>query len=122
MLGNAWIYECLVQYRLVAARYLKDIANEFDDEVALQLLVASQIYQTMATQALTDKEHTFCSIAPYPFMLKEGEKWTPEMIEEQVRRIEPALYVERKAIAEIEKALALITHANNKPEKTRNDQ
>jgi hypothetical protein len=46
------------------------------------------------------------TIAPLPWLLKEGEGWTSEMRQEEIARLEAALSLEREAIGEIEAALA----------------
>ena len=107
MQGNAWIYECLAQYRGVASQYLRDVAGEFDAPAAQHLRKAADLYGRMSDDVLRDKEHCVVTIAPYPWALKEGKSWTSEIRQEQIRRLEAALPIEREAIAEIEKALAL---------------
>jgi hypothetical protein len=108
MQGNAWIYECLAQYRGCAARYLRGVAGEFDPGVAAHLLKVADLYERMSGQVLTDAEHCVVDVAPYPFALKDGKTWTAEMRQEQVRRLEAAFPLEREAIGEIEKAVALL--------------
>ena len=108
MLGNAWIYECLAQYRTCAATYLREIADEFDDAAATHLRSAAALYDRMANAVLRDEEHCVVTIAPYAWALKEGETWTDEMLQEQIRRLEEALPIEREALAGIEAALATI--------------
>jgi len=52
-------------------------------------------------------------IAPYPWMLKEGETWSDEARRAQLHRLREAYPLERQAIAELEKAVALIgQHVN----------
>lgn len=106
MVGNSWIYECLVQYRRVAVTYLRDIAGEFEGDVAQHLSKAADIYAKMANEILTDNEHCLLTIAPLPWSIKEGEAWTNEMRVDQIKRLQAAYPLERKAIDEIKKALA----------------
>lgn len=107
MQGNAWIYECLAQFRGAASWYLRDVAGEFDAPVAEHLRKAADLYGKMSDEVLRDKDHCVVTIAPYLWALKDGKVWTPEMRKEQVRRLEAALPLEREALQEIEKALAL---------------
>jgi hypothetical protein len=109
MLGNAWIYECLAQYRGVAACYLRGVADEFPPEAAKHLRRAAELYARMSDEVLRDKEHCVVTIAPYPWALKEGKTWTSEMRREQLRRLRAALPLEREAIQEIEAALGLLS-------------
>lgn len=107
-LGNAWIYECLVRYRASAVRYLRDIAREFDSPAAEHLMNAAGLYEKMSSEVLSDPEHSPRAIAPYPRMLKSGGSWNTEMRQGQLNRLESALPLEREAIGEIRKALALV--------------
>lgn len=107
-LGNAWIYECLVAYRLQAANYLRGIAQGFYEEVETPLLNAADLYEQMVTEKLLDEQGCFTDFVPYPWMLKKNQTWSDEMREEEIRRLKEALPLEKKAIAEIEKALEKI--------------
>jgi len=113
MVGNAWIYECLAQYRGLAAWYLRAIADEFDSRAAGHLKNAAGLFEKMSNQVLSDEKHCVITVAPYPWDLKEGKMWTTALRQDQVKRLEQALPLEREAIGEIEKALALIraTHS-----------
>lgn len=111
MQGNAWIYECLAQYRASAARYLKSVAGEFPPEPARHLTQAADLYEKMAGQVLRDDTHGTADIAPYPSAMKPGQKWTDETRKEQIRRLEAALPLERQAMSEIEAAVQLIKAA-----------
>jgi len=108
MLGNAWIYECLAQYRALAARYLRTIADEFDSPAAGHLKNAAGLFEKMSSQVLSDEKHCPVTVAPYPWALKGGEMWTSAVRQDQIKRLEEALPLEREAVAEIGKALALI--------------
>jgi hypothetical protein len=105
MLGNSWIYECLTQYRGAAAQYLRDIAGEFTPQAAEHLLKAADLYERMSNEILRDSEHCLLTIAPLPWSLEEGRAWTNEMRQEQIKRLEAALPLERQAIQEIGQAL-----------------
>jgi len=108
MLGNAWIYECLAQYRACAARYLESIADEFPEQAATHLRKAASLYSKMSSQVLRDEDNCVVSVAPYPWSLKEGDTWSDETLQGQIKRLEEALPIEREALGEIEAALALI--------------
>ena len=105
MLGNSWIYECLVQYRSAAAQYLRDVAREFAPEAAVHLRKVADLYAKMAEEVLCDSDHCVITIAPLPWSLKEGETWTNAMREAQIRRLEAALPLEYEAMREIKAAL-----------------
>lgn len=103
--GNAWIYESLVQYRRAAGWYLREIAPRFAPPVDGHLRKAARLYARMADEVLTDPEHCILTVAPYPGDAERGP-WTVEKRQEELRRLEAALPLEREAISEIEKALA----------------
>jgi hypothetical protein len=105
LIGNAWIYECLIQFRRVAAGYLRRIAPAFPSTTAAGLEKAAGLYEQMANQVLCDETHCFTTIAPYPWMLKEGERWTAEKIVAQIERLNDALPLEIEAIHQLEQAL-----------------
>jgi len=111
MLGNAWIYECLAQYRGVAERYLRGVADAFGAEAADHLLRAADRYESMSNEVLRDAENCVVTVAPYSWALKEGQAWTNDMRRGQIRRLEAAVSLEREAIQEIERALAVIDAA-----------
>ena len=110
MVGNSWIYECLTSHREKAAEYLRSIAGEFSPEAAAHLKSAAECYEKMSVGILK-KDKCVIAIAPLPWSLKKGEKWTSETRKDQVRRLKEALPLEREAIKEIKKALVII---NNK--------
>jgi len=105
MQGNAWIYECLAQYRACAARYLTGVASLFDAAQASHINAAAALYDELASRVLTEPGRCCVTVAPYPWALKPGQEWTEEMRLDQVRRLERGLTLERQAIAEIEKTL-----------------
>ncbi|HSA00608.1 MAG TPA: hypothetical protein P5055_07695, partial [Candidatus Paceibacterota bacterium] len=109
LLGNAWIYQCLTSYRASAAYYLREVACDFESPVAAHLSHAAHLYERIAGEVLSDKEHMPPRIAPFPGGPDDGKFWTAEMRREQVRRLEAALPLEREAIGEIEVALYQIT-------------
>jgi len=108
MMGNAWIYECLISYRLHAVNYLHGLSQGFYEEAEKHLLNAADLYEKMVTEKLLDANECFTDFVPYPWMLEKGKKWSNEMREEQIRRLQEALPLEKHAIAEIEKALTLL--------------
>ncbi len=109
MLGNAWIYECLVAYRLNAANYLRGIAQGFYKEVQTPLLKAAELYEQMVGEKLLDDNGCFTDFTPYPWMLEKNQIWSNEMREEEISRLKAALPLEKEAIAQIEKALENVT-------------
>ena len=106
MLGNAWIYGTLIEYRGVAAEYLRSVAGEFDDAAATHLRAAADSYDRLARELLADQERCVTATAPVPWLLVDGRTWTADMRADQMRRMRDALPLERQAIAELEAALA----------------
>ena len=108
IVGNAFIYECLAQYRSCASVYLKAVTGLFGGKAAEHMEKAAGLYDRLANRVLRDKENCVIAIAPYPWMMKEGQTWTPEMRKEQVRRLEEALPLESEAVSELEMTLAAL--------------
>ena len=107
MMGNGWIYECLVSHRASAAVYLGLIAGEFTPEAAIPLRKAAEQYDKMSHSVLSGDVRP-CEIAPYPWTLREGQAWSSKMRQDQLKRLRKALPLERKALKEIENALKML--------------
>ena len=107
ILGNAWIYECLVQYREVAANYLTLIVDQFNETVKKRLRSASSLYSHIS-QDILKYDKGFKEITGDYNSLKKSVKWTKEMYQDQIKRLENALLLEIQAINEIERALSSI--------------
>jgi ribosomal protein L20 len=115
MLGNAWIYECLAQYRACGARYLQSIAGEFIKEAAVHLRRAADLCNKMSSEVLRDEAHCVVTVAPYPWALKKGETWSDETLRGEIKRLEEALPIEREALRGIEAALTIIKKREGGP-------
>ncbi len=98
---NAWCYNSLVDAREAAVRYLKSIEKEFDGESAKHLSNATKLYEEVVGKLKEGWKH-----APFPWQLKEGERWTKEMRHAEASVLKDVLTLEKKAVAEIEKILA----------------
>lgn len=107
--GNAWIYECLAQYRDCAARFLRDSLGDLP-EAAESLERAAALYDRMANQVLRDDEQCTVTVAPYPGSPTSAAPWTRELIEGQIARLREAQALERQAIAAIGSALQTLGH------------
>jgi len=105
MLGNAWIYECLVQYRHIAAQYLHGICAQFSPAAQRHLHQAADVYRKMSQHVLAG-DKSASEIAPYPQSLGRGQRWTIDKRQHQIRRLQQALPLEIQAIDAIEKALS----------------
>jgi hypothetical protein len=106
MLGNAWIYECVAQYRKTASEYLHQISEGFDDEQAQLLVEAAKLYERITRTVLKGDKELY-EIAPYPWFLVEGQSWSAEMRREQRQRLIDALALEKQAIAKIQQVVHL---------------
>lgn len=107
ILGNAWIYECLVQYRNVAANYLILIEDQFNETVKKHLRNASALYRQIS-QDILKYDKGLKEITGDYNSLKKSVIWTKEMYHDQMKRLENALPLEIQAINEIERALSSI--------------
>jgi len=103
IMGNGWIYCCLQDARKCAGGYLRSIAGEFDRPAAQHLATAADLYGQVH-----DKIGVPCEIAPGPWALTDAAEWTPDMRQRQAEILTDAFALEREAVAEIERALAVI--------------
>ncbi|MHC4716857.1 MAG: hypothetical protein ACYS5V_07805, partial [Planctomycetota bacterium] len=55
---------------------------------------------------LTEEGDCALDVAPTPWYLKDGAKWTDAMRRDQIKRLTAALALEKQALAEVEQALA----------------
>ncbi len=101
-LGNAWCFESLIDARRAAGTYLRSVAAQFGTDAAGHLREAATHYDAVV-KCLTTRRST--EIAPYPWMLKDKKKWTDAIRTQQAAMLADALALERKAVAEIAKAL-----------------
>jgi len=100
-LGNAWIYESLVDARKSARNYLRSIKSEFGEKAGEHLEAAAEAYGK-----LVDELARKSSAVSYPWDFKDIEKdWTQDMRDAQADALEKALLLEQVAIGEIEQAL-----------------
>jgi hypothetical protein len=113
-LGNAWIYQNLREARREAATYLRRVAGDLPESARPHVLAAADAYEKVA-DVLEQKgadEGAPCPFeyVPYPFRLKNvAEEWTDQMRAQQAIWLKNALPHERKAIAELSKALVEAT-------------
>ncbi|MDF1512714.1 MAG: hypothetical protein P1S60_02775 [Anaerolineae bacterium] len=101
VMGNAWIYECLVKYRRIAANYLMNVSAEFDPTSEQHLVDAANLYKKMANDILTDSSHSILTVVPFPWSLKKDETWTTDQRAAQISRLEQAFLLEQQAINHI---------------------
>lgn len=109
ILGNAWIYECLVQHRDVAANYLLLIEDYFPDTARKHIKKASALYKQISNEILKYEDKRMVKVTGEYNSLKKTTVWTREMCNDQVRRLKEAQPIEEQAIKELEKALSLMS-------------
>jgi hypothetical protein len=102
--GQHICYDTLVQYRRVAAAWLKQVAGGFDGDTPEQLLAAADEYAKIPDVCLKDLK------CPWDLALPPGrfDAWTSAMRQDQIQRLEAAREHDRAAVAAIEKSLATI--------------
>ena len=101
MHGNAWIYECLIDARKCAAEYLSGVTGDLPG-AADQVSQAAQLYGQQ-----TEKLRAAWKNAPFPHQQSE-KSWSQEMRHDQADTLEEAWALEKQALAQIEKSLAVI--------------
>ena len=104
IIGNAWIYKCLIQYRDVAAKYLLLIEDHFNETAKEHLKNSSALYSQISQDILKYDTGLEKVTGEYD-SLKESVSWTKEMYQDQIKRLEKAQPLEVQAIDEIERAL-----------------
>jgi hypothetical protein len=102
MQGNGWCYDVLCHSRRIAGRWLAQQAERFDGEARTQLLVVADHYRQMAEE-LIDGYGCSWSLAMGP---GQFDQWTPQLRQEEIRRLESAREHDRSAIKAIGNALA----------------
>jgi hypothetical protein len=101
MQGNGWCYDVLVHSRRIAARWLGEVATEYDGDAGKHLRDAAAHYADIAELCIADLECPW-SLALPP---EEHETWTSALRQKQIERLEAAREHDRAAIASIGKAL-----------------
>ncbi len=100
--ANAWCYLSLIDCRAAATRYLHSIADEFPAARAERLVKAADLYGQIV-DVLADMQ----GMVPFPGQV--GEAGYPgEQRRAQAETLTEALGLERRAILEIEQALATV--------------
>jgi len=103
VLGNAHIYYCLVDARRCAAGYLRNSTTKLLPEIAGPLRAIAELYDRMARVLDGGWAHV-----PWPWQLKALSEWSAERRRGQATALSAALELEREAVAELDKALALL--------------
>ena len=104
--GNGYCYPCLWSARFNAEKYLRDVADNYQDPVRAQLLELAGLYQRIHQTLIRTKPEFDCIWSLQPWMLKTPANWTHAIRQKESNLLREALAIERQAIAEIEKALA----------------
>ena len=106
--GNGWCYPSLWSARYNAARYLREVADEWDDPARSKLLELAGVYQRMH-QTLSRTQPEFdCIWSLQPWMLKSPANWTRAIREKESALLREALAIEREAVTKIEAMLPLL--------------
>ena len=105
-LENWWLYLSLLSARKCAASYLQTVAEQSPRAVSDGLRRAAELYGTMAVEVLAAPSP---EVAPCPLKPNRAyaPRWPKECRLRQADILTDALDLERKAIAEIERALAV---------------
>ena len=99
-LGNGYVYCCLIDARLAAAKYLRSIAGEFNDGAKAHLLKAADFYDECQLKLCKQRD-----LAPFPWDIKPDKPWTADMRKQQSALLKEVFPQEQAALAEIKAAL-----------------
>jgi hypothetical protein len=108
---NNYCYVSLVDAREAAAAYLKTVPAELGRPTAAHLGRATDLYEELVAELKSVR-----SAVPLPAWLLGGntpQAWSEEMRNTQARALRQSLQLERLAIAELEKALAMARRPRN---------
>ena len=100
MQANAFPYQILTDGRAAASRYLRSVASQFPAKSRQHVLDAAGIYEQVVGALEAGRGNV-----PWPWG-KKTLKWPKEQRQGQAETLKQVLALEKKAIAEIEKALA----------------
>lgn len=96
--GNGWCYDVTNQTRPIAARWLTKRAELFEGDAREHLLEAAEQYGKISEVLASGYECTW-------HLTPGAKKWTSELRQEQIKRLEVVRELDRAAIGEIAKAL-----------------
>lgn len=104
MQGNGWCFDVLTHSRRIAARWLEQQADLFDEPARGALRNAAGCYARLTEGCMAGLKCTW-SLALSP---DAYENWTPDLRADQINRLAFAREQDEAAIAEIEAALETI--------------
>lgn len=107
MQGNGWCFDVLIHSRRVAARWLRSRAEQYEDEIRRQLLVAADHYAKLVERCTKDLSCPW-DLTPKP---GQAERWTSAMRLEQIDRLEQSHWRDGQAIRALEASIPLLAPA-----------
>lgn len=106
-LANGYTYGCLYASRLAAERYLNEVAEEFEAPMRERLLGLAERYGRVRDVLGRKRSRWDCPWSLMPWRLKSPDNWKRGMRYAQATVLRGVLYLEKQAVAEVEKTLAL---------------
>jgi len=106
--GNGYCYGSLWSARFNAERYLREVAEGYEDLAKSRLLDLAGLYQQMHQTLARTKPEFECIWSLQPWNLKSPASWTRAVRLKEAALLREALQIEQQAIPEIEKLLPLL--------------
>ena len=106
--GNGFCYPCLWSGRLSAEKYLREVADNYEDPVRSRLVELAGLYQRMHQTLSRTKPEFDCIWSLQPWMLKSPGNWTHAIRQKESDLLREMLTIERQAISKIQDVLILL--------------
>lgn len=107
-LGNGYTYGCLYATRLAAEKYLRDVAEDYENPIRSGLLEIAALYARIHEGLGRKRPEYACAWSLQPWRIGGPDKWTPQMRCAEAEALRVALSIERQAIEKIESLLPVI--------------
>ena len=106
--GNGYCYPCLWSARFNAEKYLRGVADDYEDPVRGRLLELAGHYQRMHQTLVRTKPEFDCIWSLQPWLLKSPANWTHVVRQKESELLREVLVIEQEAVAKIEALLRLL--------------
>jgi len=106
--ANGYVFGSLWDCRLAAEKYLRIVAADLPDAARPALLAAADLYEGLHKTLGAERSEFACAWSLMPWHVGSLANWTPQVRKAQAKVLRELLEIERKAIGQIEKAVAIL--------------
>jgi hypothetical protein len=103
--GNGYCYGCYYTDRGTAEKYLRDVADDYQDPIRSELLATAGVYGKIHELLGCPRPEVNCAWSLQPWVIGALAKWTPAMRQAESQTLRECLALERQAIGQIEHVL-----------------